>query len=72
MANTMDRLTALAEAAGLSENALAERSGIALTTLRRRRRRPSDLTLGEVLALSEALGVEPASLFPASAAEVAS
>jgi len=72
MANIADRLTALAEAAGLSENALAQKSGIALSTLRRRIRRPGDLTLGEVLALSETLGVAPESLFPATSQEVES
>lgn len=64
MANINDWLTAPAEAEGLSEAALAERSGIALSTLRRRRRRAIDVTMGELLGLSEALNQDPGDFAP--------
>jgi hypothetical protein len=70
MANNKDWLTAPAEASGLTEVALAEHSGIPLSTLRRRRRRALDLTMGELLGLSEALTQTPTSFFPVVLDEV--
>lgn len=71
MANIEDELNALAEQAGLSQNALAARAGIPLSTFRRRLKRPEDFTLGEVLSLAEALGVTPDALLATTSAVVA-
>lgn len=51
--------------AGYSINSLADETGIPFSTLRRRLRNPDSITLGETLALAEALHETPTGLIEA-------
>ncbi len=47
-----------------TERSLSDATGIAYTTLRRRLRAPSQLTMSDILALATALDISPADLAP--------
>jgi len=61
---TAEAIKSALETTGVKKTHIAEVTGIPYSTLNRKLAGKADFTLGDILAIAEALGVSPATLTP--------